>query len=37
MSKTKLTTVPNIFINQRHIGGCSDLIKNREKIKEELE
>ncbi|KAG1474969.1 hypothetical protein G6F56_000010 [Rhizopus delemar] len=22
---TKQSTVPNIFINQQHIGGCSDL------------
>ena len=24
---SKQSTVPNIFINRNHVGGCSDLIK----------
>ncbi|PWY99212.1 glutaredoxin [Testicularia cyperi] len=24
--KTSQRTVPNIFINQKHLGGCSDLL-----------
>ncbi|SPO24028.1 probable GRX1 - glutaredoxin [Ustilago trichophora] len=24
--KTNQRTVPNIFINQKHLGGCSDLL-----------
>ncbi|CCF50101.1 hypothetical protein NDA11_003597 [Ustilago hordei] len=26
MEKTSQRTVPNIFINQKHLGGCSDLL-----------
>ncbi|KAL2916640.1 Glutaredoxin [Polyrhizophydium stewartii] len=26
LERTKQRTVPNIFINQEHIGGCSDLL-----------
>lgn len=26
LDKTSQRTVPNIFINQKHLGGCSDLL-----------
>ncbi|GAC71436.1 hypothetical protein PANT_3d00037 [Moesziomyces antarcticus T-34] len=26
MEKTSQRTVPNIFINKKHLGGCSDLL-----------
>ncbi|KAG1474041.1 hypothetical protein G6F56_000596 [Rhizopus delemar] len=27
LAKTGQRTVPNIFINQKHVGGCDDLLR----------
>ncbi|KAI8866938.1 glutaredoxin [Ramicandelaber brevisporus] len=27
LEKTKQWTVPNVFINQKHVGGCDDLLR----------
>ncbi|KAN0059660.1 Glutaredoxin [Thecaphora frezii] len=27
LEKTNQRTVPNIFINQKHLGGCDDLVR----------
>jgi len=29
--KTGQTTVPNIFINQKHVGGCDDVVRLQRK------
>lgn len=38
IAKTNLRTVPQIFINQQHIGGCDDLyaLENAGKLDELL-